>query len=495
VFVGGFTLTAAAAVYGPNDDLDIISGVASLVDQSLLVPMPVDVEPGSQAQPTDAERFTMLATIREFALERLLVDDDATEIQRRYADYFLAQAEEVYRGHSTANHTVWLRWLVREQNNIREVLRWAATRPDDLTGVRLAGALAFDWLDGGYVAEGRQWLHAVLSQPAGQARTFERGRALVGVGVLETLDGDKAIAIRVLEEGIGIYRELDYRQGLVRALATLGMARSNRGLEEEGVALGRALGDAWNTALALRSLSMLAINGAEARAFLQEGLALARRTGDQMLLGIVYTGLGDVELKLGNYTEAETALRAALDLRQAAGNKYGVAVVLGMLGEVEKGRGDWAQAVAYSEASLGLQRSMGHSVRIGLQLRRLGFATLGRGDADQARSLFQEALTSLEQPDIGAVCVCLLGLAGVAARRGDTTRMRRLWVAAEALRQVDGTPWPPAEQADIERTLATLRSQLDDTTFTRLWAEGQAMTLDEVVNYALSARVSGSAHS
>jgi predicted ATPase len=74
VFSGGCVLTAAEHVCGA--DLDTLQ---SLVDKSLLR--------------FDEERYAMLETIREYALERLEESGEADAIQRGHAEFFLAFAE------------------------------------------------------------------------------------------------------------------------------------------------------------------------------------------------------------------------------------------------------------------------------------------------------------------------------------------------------------------------------------------------------------------
>ena len=61
---------------------DVLDGLASLVDKSLVR------APGGQ------ERFSMLETIREFALEMLEESGEAEEIRRAHAEFFRALAEE-----------------------------------------------------------------------------------------------------------------------------------------------------------------------------------------------------------------------------------------------------------------------------------------------------------------------------------------------------------------------------------------------------------------
>ena len=84
-FAGGMDLEQAESVCGPADELgvDVLDGLAALVDQSLL----------RQVATTGEPRFRMLQTIRDFARERLEESGEADVIARRHAEAFLALAE------------------------------------------------------------------------------------------------------------------------------------------------------------------------------------------------------------------------------------------------------------------------------------------------------------------------------------------------------------------------------------------------------------------
>jgi hypothetical protein len=82
--------------------------------------------------------------------------------------------------------------------------------------------------------------------------------------------------------------------------------------------------------------------------------------------------------------------------------------------------------------------------------------------------------------------VYLEGLAAVVAVQGELPWAARLWGTAEALRDGMGTPIPPAYRADYERSVAGARSQLGEQAFAAAWEEGRAMTVEQVVNEALT---------
>ena len=134
VFAGSFPLAAAEEVCGA--DLD---GLAALVDSSLLKPIGDD-------------RFLMLETIREYALERLAASEEAEELRRRHADFFAALAEQAYERRFDAE-AEWSGRLELDHDDLRAALDWlAANDPDG--ALELAGALGWFWLSHGLLAEG-----------------------------------------------------------------------------------------------------------------------------------------------------------------------------------------------------------------------------------------------------------------------------------------------------------------------------------------------------
>jgi predicted ATPase/class 3 adenylate cyclase len=166
VFVGGCTLEAAEAVCraaGPPE-LDVLEGMTSLVDKSLL----------RQEEEANREpRFQMLETIREYGLECLTTSGELESARRAHATDYLALAEEAEPELTGPQQGVWLHRLETEHDNLRAALQWSQARQDAETGLRLGGALWRFWLVRGYLREGRERLGRLLALAGGPG---SRGR-------------------------------------------------------------------------------------------------------------------------------------------------------------------------------------------------------------------------------------------------------------------------------------------------------------------------------
>jgi predicted ATPase len=146
VFAGGWTLEGAEAVCSAGEVAvsDVLGLLADLVDHSLVVP-----ELGRD-QP---DRYRLLETLRQYALERLAQAEDTAALRRRHARYFQALAGQ-------AEAELWgprgRHWLVRlgpERDNLRAALQWSLERGEAEHGARL-GAVLWETLEHALAATG-----------------------------------------------------------------------------------------------------------------------------------------------------------------------------------------------------------------------------------------------------------------------------------------------------------------------------------------------------
>ena len=216
----------------------------------------------------DESRFSMLETIREYALDLLGAQPDAARYAERHIGYYVALAEqaepELWGG---LEQDRWRDRLQHEHDNLREALERSLGLGDWESALRMAGALSPFWEAGGHIREGWQWLTRALAHPEPVPAAM-RAKALWGAARLAgEYHSDHAVAITLLEECIGLYREVDDAKGLVLALSHLAGQLLRRGDVEEGLTTGeesvaeaRALGDDWTLALALNNLGGLLVD-------------------------------------------------------------------------------------------------------------------------------------------------------------------------------------------------------------------------------------------
>src|SRR6476619_354058 len=122
VFAGGFHLQSACAVAG-FDDLDeyaVLDLLDALVRKSLLV---ADRSSGRT-------RFSMLATIRQFAEEQHVARGEATEIRAAHSRYFAGREAEILALWDSRRQREAYDWFPIELANPRTAFRWAGDHGD-----------------------------------------------------------------------------------------------------------------------------------------------------------------------------------------------------------------------------------------------------------------------------------------------------------------------------------------------------------------------------
>src|SRR5205807_1864489 len=121
-------------------ELDVFEGLTLLVEKNLV----------REA----AASFSMLETIREFALEQLLEVGEEDEQRRRHAGWYTDLAEQKAPDMTGPDQIRALAELDATRGNMRAALQWAIASDPEL-GLRLATALGWYWYVRGHLAEGQ----------------------------------------------------------------------------------------------------------------------------------------------------------------------------------------------------------------------------------------------------------------------------------------------------------------------------------------------------
>ncbi len=154
-----------------------------------------------------------------------------------------------------------------------------------------------------------------------------------------------------------------------------------------------------------------------------------------------------------------------------------MATCFSLLGGVSIHQGDMITARSFIEQSLRLSKEIGDLGSTADALTLLGKVHVVQGDYKAARALFEESMAS----PFGVHPWSLEELASVVAAQGEPTWAAQLWGAAEALRESLGTPMPPVDRADYERSVAVARAQLGKKAFVAAWEEGRTMTAEQAL--------------
>jgi predicted ATPase/class 3 adenylate cyclase len=344
-FRGGWTLEAAEAVCATGLRIEVLDGLTTLVDHSLV---------RSDERAERDTRFTMLETIQEFAAERLALSGEEAEVQRRHAEHFRDLAEESERHLTREDRVAWLGRLAGETDNLRTALDWAERTGETDAGLRTAAAIWRFWQQRGYLSEGRGRLERLLAMAGAATPRRLRARALGAVG------------------GIA-YWQNDYPP--------------TRAAYEEAVDIAREVGDPGLLASTLLDLSFvpyLEREPARAEPILREGLTAAEEAGDRVLMAEFLSSLGFLEVIRGNPIGAIEPRRAAIEMLRTEGMAWKVADSLTGLGMITRATGDIDTARRHLREALAMFAEAHDTLMISMVLR--GLALVANDDGLHVRS-------------------------------------------------------------------------------------------------------------
>jgi predicted ATPase len=448
VFTGGCTLEGVEAVCDTkgNLGLDVLDGMASLVDKSLAQ----HVEQG------DAEsRFVMLSTIREYALERLAESDDAAAARRAHAAYYLVLAEE--GAEDAVLHPEWLDRFEVEHDNLRAALDYLIKTGDADWGLRLGAALFHFWETREHLKEGRDAIARLLALEGAAARPKLRARLLFAAAVLAGDQGDYAAGRQSFENSLEICLELKDDRGVAVALNALAVNARERG------------------------------DLAAARSLFERCAAIWKDIGDPANLARVLSNLAGVMKSQGEYARASSLYDECVAMFHKAGDAAGVAWTLNYQGDVAREKSDFAAARSFCERSLAAFRQLRDGWGIASALSDLASLAYDQGYNAEARRLYGESIKTFQE--LGhkrGIAKVLELLAASAAAQSNAEQSLHLAGAAAALRQRLGAPLTPAERPRLEKALEFARRTLGDAAGLTAWMEGWAMPVEQAIEEALN---------
>jgi len=223
VFAGTFGLPAVEAVCGQAGDAaaaspdrgigagPLVDTLGSLVDSSLVRTQTRGGEP----------RFSLLETIREYALDRLRDSGDWNSVHDRHAVYFVDLAEPAEADLTGPGQLAWLDRLEAEHDNVRSAMSWLVDQDRLGPALRLGWATWRFWWLRGHAEELAHYIELILAKKE-QLPPHEAALTLAAAGFTLMTGGDPARALPLFERSLPLYRQAADELGAALATAALG---------------------------------------------------------------------------------------------------------------------------------------------------------------------------------------------------------------------------------------------------------------------------------
>jgi predicted ATPase/class 3 adenylate cyclase len=304
VFRNGCTYEAAEAIAGADPDK-----LQSLLDKSLL----------RRRESDSGARYWMLATIADYALEKLALLSDRKELHRRHAEWYRNQAAAVVGvlgSHDPREANLSEAERFRDDyDNAQAALSWAWDANEHELAIEIGIACCRYWLGVGPFTDATAWLQTALPKID----------AVPPLTKLHTLQVAGAIAFFVLADA-NQADQLWERAGVIANELDLDDESAWLDLRRAGVAWDR--GDI-QTAIATQ----------------ERLLAFYQQRGNRLAIANTLHHLGEAQRDLGDYDEAERLLRGADALYRELDARTGLANNSHSLADLALDRGDFTGAI------------------------------------------------------------------------------------------------------------------------------------------------------
>jgi predicted ATPase/DNA-binding NarL/FixJ family response regulator len=366
VFVGRFSLEAAEQVCagGALSSRDILEALTGLVDKSVV----------SAEDPSAGLPYRMLATVRDYGLDRLrepcaegAAAGNGAVLTRRHLDFYVGLAERFDADWFSPRQVQWSQRLHAELPNLQAALGFCLTSPDRVAdGLRLAGALQYFWWGNGEAREGRLWLERMLA--ADMTPCAARLRALTAEGRLLTAQGLHGPAVQLMRPRLELARQYGEAALLADSLMVLGLCLVAAGgpaealpLLDEAVQVSSQTGRPQTMASAKLYRAIGAILSGRpvmAGALLAECREICISNGDRLILGYALVSSGLEAFMRDGLAEAGAFARESLPIHQALRDRLGFCVALECLAWTAAAARDFRRAACL----LGIHRRQSNAL-------------------------------------------------------------------------------------------------------------------------------------
>jgi len=442
IFVDSCSVAAVAEVLG-TQPASTFNTIISLLNKSLLKQV--------EAMPGEELRFTMLETIREYALEKLIEAGELVTVRAAHSRYFMEMAETGEDHLKKPDHLNWLKRLAADHPNILSALDYLIESEQADGAFRLGSSIWVAWWRWGYLNQGRQWLDKILTLNQAEIENVLLAKVLDGVAYLAMYQSDYRTAETYFEQSLKIWRETGVSKYLGRAVSGLSGAYRILGNYDEALQLNyecldlfRLLGDAVSEADSLCNIAWQLMergNYEQVQSMLEESLAI--HTNANYLSGVARAKiyLGDILWRKNDPTLAVQNLEEAVTLLRQINHPIRLPSALYRLGLIYLCQGKLDIAEKSLEESVEIAEEMHKTLELTYSYSSLGLLRMVQGNLAEAETLFQQSIKL--RPEIGqleGVLWALEGLAVVYLKQARNSQAQEIMEEVQALREAIAAP-------------------------------------------------------
>ena len=226
----------------------------------------------------------------------------------------------------------------------------------------------------------------------------------------------------------------------------------------------------------------------------------------------------------GNYSQMKTVGKESVAMAQEANDKHEIVLALELLGDATAKEGDLDEGILLLQQTRQIAQKEGDKWILGVLCIDLGYALMRKGDYSSAEAIFDDGVKAAPKIEMKAYCLTYLAALKIRSRNFQQARNNleegaqilldardrfgltlslvyfaelaraeskpevavKLFAAAAAIcRTADFTLFP-IERAVLDRSFAELHTQLPEAASNAAWTEGEAMTLEQAIAYAIA---------
>lgn len=362
VFSGGWNLEAAEEICCDEDceEFELIDLLLKLTDKSLV----------QLKEVSDSKRFYFLESIRHYAREK---NSGNKNIRLKHFEYFLKMSDHNRLIDKGMNELEWVSSTETDISNVRSAIHWGLENNIEQTCEFISNISEF-WNAKGLQKEGMDICRNILENKK-EISNISRAKILYCTGLMGYELGEIEDSLRFAEESISLFRNENYRYGIMESLILKGVLsiifhdNNFDTLEyyEEALAIAKDLKDNYKIANILYNMSFPIMDKGDAELsmkYRKDALYLHKESGRFYQAAITLVSLATSELRNGNFEEAKVYTDECLDISYKYNDKFLNSVNLYNLSCINSALKNYTEALEKANEAISISKECGYKTNL-----------------------------------------------------------------------------------------------------------------------------------